>query len=167
MVYYFYQFQSVWTYSFPIYKSSYGIQKGSAYKKFFDHMFEELRENGQLDIYTRRNSLSHLGCSQPTREGNSLGMLKLGSLFLVFVLGVILSFIILCYEQLNQPKQLDSYQKVNKINEIFENTIKGLIPLLSDSSVNILKNNFENYLEMIPEMKTDASRVTSKVNEDR
>ena len=121
-------------------------------------MFEELNENGQMDIYKKRNSLPHLGCNNPVTEGNSLGMMKLASLFLLFVLGVIISCIILCYEQLNQPKISGSCQKVNKINEIIENTMNGLIPLLSGSSMKYIEKHFEKYLEtVIQEMKADTS----------
>ena len=138
--------------------------KGSPYKKFFEHLFDQLRENGQLDLYAQRYALPHLGCSHPKTEGDSLGMLKLASLFLVFVLGVILSFIILCYEKLNQPKRFSSCQDAQKIKEIIENTMKGLIPLLSDSSLKYTEKYFEKYLEVIHEMKTNVSTEISNEN---
>ena len=138
--------------------------KGSPYKKFFEHLFDQLRENGQLDLYAQRYALPHLGCSHPKTEGDSLGMLKLASLFLVFVLGVILSFIILCYEKLNQPKRFRSCQDAQKIKEIIENTMKGLIPLLSDSSLKYTEKYFEKYLEVIHEMKTNVSTEISNEN---
>ena len=138
--------------------------KGSPYKKFFEHLFDQLRENGQLDLYAQRYALPHLGCSHPKTEGDSLGMLKLASLFLVFVLGVSLSFIILCYEKLNQPKRFSSCQDAQKIKEIIENTMKGLIPLLSDSSLKYTQKHFEKYLEVIHEMKTNVSTEISNEN---
>ena len=138
--------------------------KGSPYKKFFEHLFDQLRENGQLDLYAQRYALPHLGCSHPKTEGDSLGMLKLASLFLVFVLGVSLSFIILCYEKLNQPKRFRSCQDAQKIKEIIENTMKGLIPLLSDSSLKYTQKHFEKYLEVIHEMKTNVSTEISNEN---
>ena len=141
--------------------------KGSPYKKFFEHLFDQLRENGQLDLYAQRYALPHLGCSHPKTEGDSLGMLKLASLFLVFVLGVILSFIILCSEQLYQPKKFSSCQEVKKNNEIIKNAIKGLIPLLRDSSLKYTDKQFEKYLEIIHEVKTKVSTDISKDNEER
>ena len=161
------QLESAWICPFPIYATSYGIKKGSPYKKFFVHLFDQLRENGQLDLYAQRNALPRSECSHHKTEGDSLGMLKLTSLFLVLVLGVILSFIILFYEQLNQPKKFSSCQEVRKNNEIIENAIKGLIPLLSDSSLKNTEKHFEKYLEIIHEMKTNESTNISKENEER
>ena len=130
------------------------------------HLFDQLRENGQLDLYVQKNSLPHPECS-PKTEGDSLGMMKLSSLFLVFVLGVILSFIILCSEQLYQPKKFSSCQEVKKNNEIIKNAIKGLIPLLRDSSLKYTDKQFEKYLEIIHEVKTKVSTDISKDNEER
>ena len=130
-------------------------------------MFDQLRENGQLDLYSQKNALPNLGCSHPKTEGDSLGMLKLASLFLMFVLGVISSFIVLCYEHLNQPKKFGYCQEVKKNNEIIEKAIKGLIPLLSDSSLKYTEKHFEKYLEIIHEMKTNVSTEILNENEDR
>ena len=156
----------MWTNPHPIYRTSFGIKKDSPYKRFFAKIIDELRENGQLHIYEVRNSIPHLGCSHSRTEGNSLGMLKLASLFLVFVLGPLLSIIILCYECFYQPRMLSSSHKIKVFTRNLENTMSGMIPLLKDSPYEYAEKYFK-IQEIIQEMKTEASIAVSNENEDR
>ena len=144
---------------------SFGIKKYSPYKRFFVKTIDEIRESGQMQIYNARNSLKQLGCKSKT-EGNSLGFLKLASLFLVFFLGPLLSFMVLIYEYSYIPRKLSPYQKVTEITKNFENTMDATKPLLNGMPLEY-KAKYFKIQEIIQEMKTEASTANTNENEDR
>ena len=106
---YSFQFEQVWK-SHRMYFASVIMKKHSPYTKFFKHGIYNMIFNGQLDIYTKRNSKSQSECHEERSKGDALGMEKLATLFLILILGGIISLSLFIVELWNSPKNSNKKQ---------------------------------------------------------
>ena len=88
------------------------LKKNSPYKKFFDKGIQNMIDNGQLQLYSQRNTELTIDCNKTPDEGNPFNFLKTASIFIILSFGVILSTLFLLFECLKRPKNC-----VNSLSE--------------------------------------------------
>ena len=71
------------------------MQKNSAYTKYFNHVLKDIRQNGQLDILKKRYTIApKTYCKNLPKTNLALGYEKLTFLFVILIIGTVLSFFI-------------------------------------------------------------------------
>ena len=85
-----------------------GLRKYSPLKKFFQKSIGLMRENGDLDFFIKQNSLPSTKCDEIKTSVEILGWYQTAPLFLIFLMGVIISFSIVLYEFFNRPQKVES-----------------------------------------------------------
>ena len=75
------------------------MQKNSAYTKYFNHVLKDIRQNGQLDILKKRYTIApKTYCKNLPKTNLALGYEKLTFLFVILIIGTVLSFFIFMLE---------------------------------------------------------------------
>ena len=75
------------------------MQKNSAYTKYFNHVLKDIRQNGQLDILKKRYTIApKTYCRNLPKTNLALGYEKLTFLFVILIIGTVLSFFIFMLE---------------------------------------------------------------------
>ena len=87
---------------------TFGLRKNSPIKKFFRKSIRSMTENGELDLFFRQNSLPSTQCDEIKSSVEILGWYQTAPLFLIFLMGVIISFSIVLYEFFNRPQKVES-----------------------------------------------------------
>ena len=87
-----FQFQNVWTSVGHLYDAAPVLQKNSPYKRFFKEAIMKMKENGDIDKFKRKIEQSRKVCSTGTSQVRALSLMKLISLFMWLILGLLLSF---------------------------------------------------------------------------
>ena len=64
------------------------MRKNSRYTKFFKHVINDFKENGQLYIINERKSKKIDNCQPLIKEGSPLGVSKLAFLFFILSIGI-------------------------------------------------------------------------------
>ena len=87
-----FQFQNVWTSVGHLYDAAPVLQKNSPYKRFFKEAIMKMKENGDIDKFKRKIQKSKKVCSTGTSQVRALSLMKLISLFVWLIFGILLSF---------------------------------------------------------------------------
>ena len=88
----YFQFQNVWTSRGHLYDAAPVVRKNSPYKRFFKEAIMKMKENGDIDKFKRNIEQSKKVCSTGRSQVRALSIMKLISLFVWLVFGVLLSF---------------------------------------------------------------------------
>ena len=103
------------------------LKKNSPYTKFFKKRVREIIENGQRDIYRKRNLETLENCNPNLGKGTPLGFNKILSIFVILSFGIIISILILFYECIKKPRKNrhpTSAEKWEILHSIFEKLYK-------------------------------------------
>ena len=119
------------------------MQKNSAYTKYFNHVLKEIRENGQLDILKKRYAPNTYCKNLSKNDLASLGYEKLTSLFIILIIGTILSLFIFMFEKSEMKKELRNFSE--EIEELEIQTRKLLDGSLKEKTGICLKKLLEEY----------------------
>ena len=121
------------------------MQKNSAYTKYFNHVLKDIRENGQLDILKKRYATApNTYCKNLSKNDLApLGYEKLTSLFIILIVGTILSLFIFMFEKSEMKKELRSFSE--EIEELEIQTRKLLDGSLKEKTGICLKRLLDEY----------------------
>ena len=118
---FFLQIQSVWKGSFAFYTKSMYMRKHSPLTPFIAHGILKIHETGIRNALARRYIAREPNCKPLHPKGNPLGMEKFASLFALYLIGLIVSFIIFVMENVFKPSrtiQNDDTRLMIKMDEI-------------------------------------------------
>ena len=111
-----FQIEKVWLYKTG--PEGMPITKGLPYEIFMKKIIRQLKETGQLNQLLKKYSVSEPNCSPLYKEGKSLSLEKMISLFIISVIGILLGCIILITEKLchiYKPMKNVSVKESNKM----------------------------------------------------
>ena len=117
------QFKPVWNSQSPIY-SSVMMRKGSQFTRIFAQEIRRLASTGHIDFLKKRILERFLTC-KPQFNEKSLGYEKLSFLFLIIILGHIMSILVLFLES-NKHKLTSKRKQVSLIEEKIEEYLDSL-----------------------------------------
>ena len=123
------------------------MQKNSAYTKYFNHVLKDIRQNGQLDILKKRYTIApKTYCKNLPKTNLALGYEKLTFLFVILIIGTVLSFFIFMLEfkmKYEKKKELGYFSE--EIEELEIQTRKLLDSSLKEKTGICLKKLLEEY----------------------
>ena len=132
------KFKEVWKSPAVMTSGAIIVRKHSPYTKFLKQAIMSIIENGQLNAYFTRHSKTEQECKTRRTKGDSLGMSKLATSFLILFFGYLLSFLILLYEHFfcSKIKENPSFGMLEKNKlKIKIEAINVLIPQITDKSL--------------------------------
>ena len=123
------------------------MQKNSAYTKYFNHVLKDIRQNGQLDILKKRYTIApKTYCSNLPKTNLALGYEKLTFLFVILIIGTVLSFFIFMLEfKMKYDKKKELGYSSEEIEELEIQTRKLLDGSLKEKTGTCLKRLLEEY----------------------
>ena len=80
------------------------MRKNSLLTPFFAHSIRRMTETGIINIQKKRHMAAEPNCKPVREKGRPLGMEKFASLFAFYIVGCIISLIVLVMENIFQPK---------------------------------------------------------------
>ena len=80
------------------------MKKDSLLTPFFAHGIRRMTETGIINIQKKRHMAAEPNCKPVREKGRPLGMEKFASLFAFYIVGCIISLIVLVVENIFQPK---------------------------------------------------------------
>ena len=117
------------------------MKKGSQYIRIFTQEMRKLRTTGNLDLL-RKRYLGSQTC-KPLLKEKPLGFEKLSSLFVLIMIGSILSILVLLLEYVNQKKK-KKQEITTKVGQKIHEYIDGF-GLSKMEIENILKNLYQKH----------------------
>ena len=123
------------------------MQKNSIYTKYFNYVLKVIRQNGQLDIIRKRYSIApNTYCKNLSKNDLALGYEKLTFLFIILIIGSILSFFIFMFEyKMKSDKKKELRDFSEEIEELEIQTRKLLDGSLKEKTGICLKRLLEEY----------------------
>ena len=123
------------------------MQKNSAYTKYFNHVLKDIRQNGQLDILKKRYKIApNTYCRNLPKTNLALGYEKLTFLFVILIIGTVLSFFIFMLEfKMKYDKKKELGYSSEEIEELEIQTRKLLDGSLKEKTGTCLKRLLEEY----------------------
>ena len=112
------------------------MTKGLPYGIFMRHIIFQMTETGQLNKLLKKWSVPEHNCSPLYKEGKSLGLEKMISLFIISVIGISIGFIILIIEKIchdYEPIRHVSIKESNKMK--LQRSFLKLQEILNDDKV--------------------------------
>ena len=112
------------------------MTKGLPYEIFMRHIIFQMTESGQLNKLLKKWSVPEHNCSPLHKEGKSLGLEKMISLFIISLIGISIGFIILIIEKIchdYQPIRNISIKELNKMK--LQRSLLKLQETLNDNKV--------------------------------
>ena len=138
---FYFQLKSVWETHVPTIHTTMMMKKGSQFKRFFTQEMKKLETTGNLDLLRKRYWDSQV--CKPLLKEKPLGFEKLSSLFVLIMIGSILSILVLLLEYVNQRKK-KKQEITAKVVQIIHEYINGFS--LSKMEIeNILKNLYQKH----------------------
>ena len=117
------------------------MKKGSQYIRIFTQEMRKLRTTGNLDLLRKRYRGSQT--CKPLLKEKPLGFEKLSSLFVLIMIGSILSILVLLLEYVNQKKK-KKQEITTKVGQKIHEYIDGF-GLSKMEIENILKNLYQKH----------------------
>ena len=117
------------------------MKKGSQYIRIFTQEMRKLRTTGNLDLLRKRYRGSQT--CKPLLKEKPLGLEKLSSLFVLIMIGSILSILVLLLEYVNQKKK-KKQEITTKVGQKIHEYIDGF-GLSKMEIENILKNLYQKH----------------------
>ena len=102
---FFLQIQSVWKGSFAFYTKSMYMKKNSPLTPFIAYGILKIHETGIRNALARRHIAREPNCKPLHPKGNPLGMEKFASLFVLYLIGLTVSFVIFVIENVFKPSR--------------------------------------------------------------
>ena len=110
------------------------MKKNSLYTDFFNDVLEDLKETGQLEILKKRYHSTYTNCNALSKNDPALGFEKLTSLFVILMIGIILSFLTMMVElkmQFHKKNDIEDYNKEiihfeTQTRRLLEGPLKGI-----------------------------------------
>ena len=146
-----------------------GLRKKSPFKKFFRKSILSMKENGELDLFIKQNSLPSTQCDGIKTSVEFLGWSKTAPLFFIFIFGVIISFPIAIYEFFYRPQKIKSItQEKTKYLEQNTRNLHSLLKSIVNTSENdeFYYNNFNRYLAETEIFLDQLNQVGTNLEED-
>ena len=130
------------------------MSKSSTLAPFIAHGILKMIERGIKNAYSKRHITSEPNCKPLREEGQPLGMDKFAPLFLFYLVGSVVSLIILAMENIFKPSSNSSiWQSQNNQSKL--KTIKQRLEKL--------KINYEENVKEVGEMKEKGIKIRIKL----
>ena len=124
------------------------ITKGLPYGIFMKKIISDITEQGQLHQLIRKYEVINPNCSPLHKEGKSLGLEKLISVFIIVLIGVSSALIILIFEKKFLTKQTGIHVSTKDANKMkLEKLLKNLQDTLNNDEDFLESTNDEIFLE--------------------
>ena len=107
-----------------VWRNKYGLNqgipmtKGLPYGIFMRHIIFQMTETGQLNKLLKQWSVPEHNCSPLHKEGKSLGLEKMISLFIISVIGISIGFIILIIEKICHDYEPIRHVSIKELNKM-------------------------------------------------
>ena len=156
---------SVWKDPGYLFTRSMYVAKNSPFTKFFSHGLKKMEETGITDILSKRYIPSKPNCKSLRKKVQPLNMEKFASLFLFYIIGCVLSLILLVIENIFKPSKRLTFekpelrQKIVLLKKQLENMTDSKIMqlfLLNEVKKIILKNGNRFSVDGVHDMKKDG-----------
>ena len=122
------------------------MKNNSLYTEFFNDVLEELKETGQLEILKKRYHSTNTNFNALSKNDPALGFEKLTSLFVILMIGIILSFFAFMVELKMQFHKENEIEDNNEEIIQFETQTRRLLEgSLKDKTEKCLKNLLKEY----------------------
>ena len=146
-----FQFKPAWTTHRPTRHASLMMKKGSQFTRILTQEMRKIRTTGNLDLLRKRYRRHHRQSCKPLLKGKSLGFEKLSFLFVMLMIGSILSIVVLLLECVNQQKKKpqEITAKDVKISVIIEKIYEFMdgFGLSNLEAENILRNLYQKHIK--------------------
>ena len=109
---------SVWKALFDLFTVSMHLKKNSPLAPFIANTINRMTETGIKSSRSKRYPIPEPNCEPLYEKGHSLGMEKFGSLFALYLIGCIISLIVLWIEINFQPSKTLPPQQYSNENEL-------------------------------------------------
>ena len=112
------------------------MTKGLPYVIFMRHIIFQMTESGQLNKLLKKWSVPEHNCSPLHKEGKSLGLEKMISLFIISFIGISIGFIILIFEKIFHDYQPIGNVSIKELNKMkLQRSLLKLQETLNDDKV--------------------------------
>ena len=128
-----FQITSVWKSPTPFMLLSMYMKKKSPLSPFISHALLKIAETGVKNHFSKRHVISEPNCKPLRKEGRSLGMPFLMSIFLGYSVCCILSLITLLLEHVYKPENSTRSLKVLSESDILQIKIDDIVNRLKSS----------------------------------
>ena len=137
-----FQIYSVWKDHMPIYTISMYMKKHSPLTPFIAHGIRKMAETGITNLHSKRHIVSEPNCKPLQSKGRTLGLEKFASLFTFYIIGCIVSLIILVIENIHKPF---SSKKKSQVAPSMQSLKKEKMMLRIDALKYALKDAITTY----------------------
>ena len=123
------------------------MKKNSLFTDHFNNVLNDLQTTGNLEILMKKHSNS-TKCNMPTTRISGLGFDKLTFLFIILIIGIILSLVALIFELNFKPNQRNdqevelSSKEIDKLEKIVRRLLEGP---LQEKTENCLKRLLDEH----------------------
>ena len=118
------------------------MEKHSPLTPFIAHGIRKMAESGITNLHTKRHVVSKPNCRPLQSKGRTLGLEKFASLFTFYIIGCIVSLIILVIENIHKPF---SSKKKNQSAPSTQSLKKEKMMLRIDALKDALKDAITTY----------------------
>ena len=126
------------------------MKNNSLYTEFFNDVLEELKETGQLEILKKRYHSTNTNFNALSKNDPALGLEKLTSLFVILMIGIILSFFAIILELKMQFHKKNEIEDINEEMIHFETQTRRLLEgALKGKTEKCLKNLLNEYRDQL------------------
>ena len=126
------------------------MKNNSLYTEFFNDVLEELKETGQLEILKKRYHSTNTNCNALAKNDPALGFEKLTSLFVILMIGIILSFFAFILELKLKFHKKNEIEDINEEMIHFETQTRRLLEgPLKGKTEKCLKNLLNEYRDQL------------------
>ena len=138
------------------------ITKGLPYAIFMKNIIYQMIETGELNQLVKKYSATEPNCSPLHKEGKSLSLKKLISLFMISMIGIFMAFIILVIEKIlhaYKPRRHASIEETTKMK--LQRFFMKHQETLNDDKV-FLKTTMNTLIEEIQNQKALLDEAINK-----
>ena len=126
------------------------MKNNSLYTEFFNDVLEELKETGQLEILKKRYHSTNTNCNALAKNDPALGFEKLTSLFVILMIGIILSFFAFILELKLKFHKKNEIEDINEEMIHYETQTRRLLEgPLKGKTEKCLKNLLNEYRDQL------------------
>ena len=126
------------------------MKKNSRFTDHFNNILHNLKTTGNLEILKKKYS-SSIKCNIPNTQISALGFEKLTFLFIILIIGIILSLIALTFELNFKPNQRNdqevelSSKEIDKLEKIVRRLLEGPLQEKTEKCLKRLLDEHTSY----------------------
>ena len=116
----------VWKNTVALFYRTMYMKKNSPLTPFIAYELKKLAEAGFNDVLSQRHIVPDPDCEPINKEAENLGMEKFASIFVLYLIGLVLSLMILVMENLCKPTRSKNYLEEESKFEVLQSELENL-----------------------------------------